>query len=110
MKAVINNRIFLNCNKDSELEARLIMNLRYEISQEPISPYPLVINNVTRVTPTVVSIPSGRLDLVPSSYELVDKRLNVPAVIPALKATLRPDQQNAVEFLTDCGLIEAQPG
>lgn len=109
-KAVISNRIYLNCTEGSVLEARLVKALTYSIDQMPISEYPLIIKNVTRVTPTVVSIPSGRVDLIPEDYEIVDKRTVVPVVLPKENFTLRPSQQEAVDLLDDNGLANAPVG
>lgn len=110
MKAVISNRIYLNCTKGSNLERELMAKLTYSIDQMPVSEYPLIIHNCMRVTDTVVSIPSGRVDLIPSNYEIVDKRSYVKVALPPLKAELRPSQVDAVETLVDCGLANAPVG
>jgi superfamily II DNA or RNA helicase len=110
MKAVISNRIYLNCAKGSELEGKLNKALTYSISQMPVSEFPLIIRNLTRVTDSVVSIPSGREDLIPSDYEIVDKRTRAQVALPPLKATLRPSQEEAVRVLTDNGIAEAPVG
>lgn len=110
MKAVISNRIYLNCEEGSDLETELVRNLRYEIDRQPVSPYPEIINNVTRVTPKVVSIPKGCTHYIPENYTVTDKRVKPKAEVPEVKATLREDQAKAVEYLTGSGLIEAKPG
>lgn len=110
MKAVISNRIYLNCDKDSKLDKDLCAELTYEISQEPVSPYPLVIKNLIRVSPTVVSIPSGRLDLIPDDYTIVDRRKYVDVEIPTPSFTPRESQQDAIDLLNCNGLVEAPVG
>ena len=37
---------------------------------------------MARVRDTLVSIPIGRTDLIPSDYEVVDKRINIPVDFP----------------------------
>lgn len=110
MKAVISNRIYLNCAVGSALEKHLVDKLTYSIDQMPVSEFPLIIRNCIRVTDHVVSIPSGRSDLIPKDYEIVDKRTYVKAKLPKLKATLRPSQEEAVDTLNDNGLANAPVG
>ena len=110
MKASISNRIYLNCDKGSRLERQLMEELKYEISQMPVSEYPLIINNFSRVTQGVVSIPSGRVDLIPKDYEIIDKRVQVPVDLPTPGFTLRDNQKEAVDFIEGhSGLINAKP-
>lgn len=110
-KAVISNRIYLNeCPKGSSLEKKLVANLYFEINRMPQSPYPLIINNVQRVTDTVVTIPSGCTHLIPDDYVIVDKRTFPSAEIPALKGELREDQNKAVHAFPGNGRVDAKPG
>lgn len=109
-KAVVSNRIYLNCELKSELRTVLNDNLVYKLSQMPVSPYPLVINNIIKVTDSIVSIPSGRLDLIPEDYEIVDKRAKTPASIPKPSFEPREDQQAAIDFIETSGLVNAKPG
>ena len=109
-KAVLSNRIYLNCEKGSELDLELMSALTYEISQEPISPYPLVIRNMIRISNTVVSIPSGRLDMIPEDYEIIDKRTKAEVVIPDPLFTPRENQQESIDFLSENGLLNAKVG
>lgn len=110
MKAVLSNRIYLNCDQGSELDKELMQTLTYEISQEPISPYPEMIYNMIRVTPKSVSIPIGRLDLIPEGYNIIDRRSFVPAEIPEPKFTPRPNQQEAIDWFDCGGIINAKVG
>ena len=110
MKAVISNRIYLNCEPHSELESQLLKQFRHEICQQPVSPYPKVVNLVTRISPTVVSIPKGGVFAIPQDYEIIDKTVLPKAVVPALKANLRPNQSMAVDYIQGSGLINAKPG
>jgi superfamily II DNA or RNA helicase len=111
-KAVISNKIFLNCPKGSDLEDKLRSELTYEINQQPVSEYPLVVKHLERISDTVVAFPSGRLDLIPEDYELIDKRSYADAVIPNPAFTLRENQAEARDFFSDgsCGLVNCKPG
>lgn len=113
-KAVISNKIYLNCDKGSDLEEHLRSKLTYEIYEQPgISEFPTVIRHMTRISDTVVTIPSGRLDLVPSDYQIIDKRSYADAEIPEPSFTLRDDQQDAEDYFTSTGqggIVECKPG
>ena len=50
---------------------------------------PMVIKNMARIKSNLVSIPIGRMDLIPSDYEIVDKRVNLPVEFPEFKFDLR---------------------
>jgi superfamily II DNA or RNA helicase len=75
-----------------------------------MSEYPLIIRNVIRLTDKVVSIPSGREDLIPAGYEIIDKRSCPTTLITELKATLRPAQAEAVNTIVNSGLVNAPVG
>lgn len=109
-KAIITNRIYMHCEEGSELAAKLSKELTYKLSREPISPYPLVIRNLTRISRDKVSIPSGRVDLIPEDYEIVDRRVEVPLEIPEPSFTLRGNQQEAVDYIEESGIINAKVG
>ena len=110
MKAILSNRIYLNCEVNSDLDLHLRTELMYELSQEPVSPYPLIINNSIRISPTVMSIPSGRLDLIPEDYEIVDRRIDEWVELFPPKFTPRDNQQEAINYITGNGLINAKVG
>lgn len=116
-KAVLSNRIYLNCDRGSELDTALSEELTYSISQEPISEFPLIIKNIMRISDSVVSIPAGRSDLIPDGYEIKDKRIVVDAEIPEPKFQLRPAQVEISEGVINSimaggvgGLVNAPPG
>jgi superfamily II DNA or RNA helicase len=109
-KAVISNRIYLTCEEDSPLHKLLRDELVHSINQMPVSKYPLVINNITRVTDTIISIPSGRTDLIPAECTIIDKRSKPSVVIPKPSFDPREDQQKAIDFIETSGLVNAKPG
>jgi hypothetical protein len=93
-KAVLSNRIYLNVNDD--LVEILERTLTYEIEQKtgnPLDSNVLIIRNAIRINKDLYSIPSGRADLIPSDYTIVDKQIKLKANFPKFKFTLRPSQQ-----------------
>jgi superfamily II DNA or RNA helicase len=62
---------------------------------------------MARIRDNLVSIPVGRMDLIPSDYEVVDKRLIIPAELPEFKFQLRPSQKEVYNALCDNAIINA---
>ena len=52
-------------------------------------------------------MPIGRDDLIPTNYEIVDKRLEVPAEFPEFKFELRESQQEVYNEVQDNCIINA---
>lgn len=105
MKAVLSNRIYLECTK--EYKNFLNKELTYIIpSYNPNDP-PLVIKNMARIRNNLVSIPIGRLDLIPEEYEIVDRRVILPEKFPEFKGVLRPSQQEVYNNLNDSAMLNA---
>ena len=98
-KAVISNRIYLSRTK--ELHLKLMEELTYRLPpKKPGGEYEIV-TDVTRVNKDILTIPSGRIDLIPADYEIIDKRVTNPAVFPKFKFTLRESQQKIYEDIDD---------
>lgn len=107
MKAVLSNRIYMNCTR--EYREFLTDELTYVIpAYNPTDP-PQVIKNIARIRADLVSIPVGRVDLIPPDYEIVDKRLQVPLEFPEFQGTLRESQQNIYDLVEDSCRINATP-
>lgn len=107
-KAVISNRIYLN--RTEELHDYLLNNLVYKIpATRPKAP-PIVICDVTRINKDILSIPVGRADLIPSDYEIVDKRIDTEIEFPKFQKTLRESQQKIYNEITDSAIINANAG
>lgn len=105
MKAVISNRIYLECTR--EYREVLSKELTYTIpAQNPNDP-PQVIKNLQRVRENLVTIPIGRMDLIPDDYEIVDKRIEMPIEFPEFKFPLRESQQAVYDALDDNCIINA---
>ena len=105
MKAVISNRIYLEVTR--EYKEFLSKELTYKIpSPNPKDP-PIVIKNMARVREGLVTIPIGRIDLIPEDYEIVDRRIDKPVEFPEFKFELRQSQQDVYNELDDNCIINA---
>ena len=105
MKAVISNRIYLEVT-DAYKEV-LSKELTYTIPSFGKNDPPIVIKNMARIKSNLVSIPIGRTDLIPSDYEIVDKRVNLPVEFPEFKFDLRASQQDVYDEVEDNCIINA---
>lgn len=112
-KAVISNRIYLDV--DEELKAKLIAALTYRIERKSSIPNHKfkqydVIKVYKVISPAIMSIPSGRADLIPADYTIIDKRIvhDMPFPNPLIPA--REDQNEVIDNVTSSCLINALPG
>lgn len=109
-KAVISNRIYMDLPKDKN---KLFDALTYRIvNNDGSKKYEQIeiIRNYRMITPSIVSIPQGRTDLIPPDYEIVDKRIIEFADFPAPKLTLFPEQQVVYDAVEDTCFINALVG
>lgn len=105
MKAVISNRIYLEVTP--EYKEFLSKELTYKVPAPKPNAPPMIIKNMARIRSNLVSIPIGRIDLIPKDYEIIDKRLFVPVDFPEFKYELRASQQAVYEALDDNAIINA---
>jgi len=105
MKAVISHRIYMDCSSD--LQEKIDRELTYKIpTHNPLDP-PQIIKNMGIIRNGLVSLPIGRTDLIPSHYEIVDKRVNKPVDFPEFKFELRPSQKKVYDEIEDNSIINA---
>jgi superfamily II DNA or RNA helicase len=105
MKAVISHRIYMDCTE--EVQEKIDKELTYTIpTHNPLDP-PEVIKNMGIIRNGLVSLPIGRTDLIPSNYEIVDRRVNKPVDFPKFKFDLRPSQQAVYDEIEDNSIINA---
>ena len=105
MKAVLSNRIFMEVSAD--MQSKLDKELTYTIPpRNPLDP-PFVIKNMGIVRKGLITIPSGRTDLIPEDYEIVDKRKLSPIEPFDFKFTLRPSQQTVYDDVSESCIINA---
>ena len=105
MKAVIGNRIFMEVT--SELREKIDKELTYMIPPRNPQDPPFVIKNMGLIKGGLVSIPSGRTDLIPSDWDIIDRRVTQPIDFPKFAFTLRPSQQQVYDEVEDCAIINA---
>lgn len=108
MKAVISNRIFI------EYTEPILENIRKELtykipSYNPTVIPPEIIKTYNRINSKVVSVPSGRLDLIPPGYTVVDSRVKNPIKWPkrVKDITLRESQQDIYDQVDTSCIINA---
>jgi len=107
-KAILAQRIFLKTD-DTELEKKLLKELTYFIPKYREDLPPDVMCNLRIIDERNLSIPSGRIDLIPEGYEIIDRRVLAPVEFPEFAFTLRPDQQEIYDKVDDNCLINATP-
>jgi superfamily II DNA or RNA helicase len=105
MKAVISHRIYMDCS--AELQDKIDRELTYTIpTHNPLDP-PQVIKNMGIIRNGLVSLPIGRIDLIPEHYEIVDKRIHVPVDFPEFRFELRDSQKKVFDEIEDNAIINA---
>jgi len=105
MKAILSNRIYMPA--DAKLQNILDKELTYKIpGYDPTKP-PHIIKNMARINGKFISIPIGRLDLIPEEYEIVDKRIEVSENFPDFKFDLRDSQAQVYNSVEDNAIINA---
>ena len=106
MKAVLSNRIYLDVTP--EIQDELDKELTYVVPpKNPRDLIPQVIKNMAVIRPGIVTIPIGRIDLIPPEYEIIDKRVLKPEVFPEFKYELRKSQQEVHNTVEDNCIINA---
>ena len=107
-KAVICNKIYLDF--EESLYYKIKEELTYTLPPKVYNGPPQIIKLFQTIgKELVISIPSGRVDLIPEDYTVIDKRTSVPAVFPEFKFTLRDDQQEIYDLVEGSCLINANP-
>ena len=105
MKAVLSNRIYMNATASQQ--SAIDSTLTYTIpSHDPRDP-PITIKNMGIVRKDLITLPSGREDLIPKDYEVVDKRVTKPIEFPTFKFELRPSQQEVFDKVDSSCIINA---
>lgn len=111
-KAVISNRIYMD-NPGVEHTKAVIKALTYKIKKDTGSKQFATVETIKnyKVLPKgILSIPQGRLDLVPEDYEIIDKRVLEAVPFPTPKFGLRPEQQVVYDPIDDTCFINALVG
>jgi superfamily II DNA or RNA helicase len=104
-KAVLSNRIYLTAPPEQFEQFK--KKLTYKVPSKIFGKPPETKYTIKRAGPGVASLPIGRLDLIPENYEIIDKRICIPAEFPEFKYDLRPNQQFIYDQVKDNCLINA---
>ena len=92
---------------DEDLQREIDKELTYRIpSHDPKEP-PFVIKNMGIIRKNLITIPIGRQDLIPSNFEIVDKRCLHPVEFPEFKFDLRESQAEVYNDIEDNAIINA---
>ena len=105
MKAVLSNRIYLDVLPHTK--SKIDSELTYAIPSFKYGDPPQIIKNMGVIRNDLVSIPSGREDLIPIDHEIVDKRILKPVEFPPFIFELRPSQQSVYDEVNDSAIINA---
>ena len=111
-KAIISNRIYLDVTP--ELQYTLVKALTYKIKKNipgatHFSQFE-IIKNYRLIGKTVISIPVGRLDLIPPDFEIIDKRTVHEVPFPNPKLEMLPAQHIVYDAVDDTCFINAMVG
>ena len=115
MKAIISNKIYMTV--EPSMYRYLEKELTYTIPSYNEPEKHIIIKNIKVINYNIaggkmlVAIPVGRIDLIPKSFEVVDKRAyNTIENFPVFKHTLRASQQEIHDDVDDNCIINAKVG
>lgn len=109
LKAVLSNRIFLT--RTDELAEKLASELTYELPGPTKSSMPVRICNVSGINSKILSIPIGRIDLIPKNYTIIEKRIfNEVQLSMNSSIILRDSQKEIYDLIDDNWIVNAKPG
>jgi DNA or RNA helicases of superfamily II len=104
-KAILSNRIYMSA--DAKRQKLIDQELTYSIpSYNPMEP-PTIIKNMGRISSKLITVPMGRMDLIPEDFEIIDKRTLVPVTFPDFKFDLRDSQAKVYNEVEDNAIINA---
>ena len=90
-----------------ELQREIDRELTYAIpTHNPLDP-PQMIKNMGLIRTGLISLPVGRIDLIPSNYDIIDKRLKKPEDFPEFMFELRDSQKKVYDEIEDNAIINA---
>lgn len=112
-KAIISNKIYLDVSP--ELKKELMSKLTYKIKKPPrpgLTHFNMydIIRNYKILPNNVMTIPVGRLDLIPEDYEVIDRRIKEEYPFPDPTWPLREYQQPVYDEVDDMFFLNAKVG
>lgn len=103
---MLSNRIYLDVTP--EYGKFLKDELTYRVPNYSNPEEPIILKTWGVINERVMTIPIGRIDLIPSGYEIVDKRIYSETEFPDFNGTLRESQQNIWDEVEDNCIINAK--
>ncbi len=112
-KAIVSNKIYLDVSP--ELKKELMSKLTYKIKKPPrpgLTHFNMydIIRNYKILPNNVMTIPVGRLDLIPADYEVIDRRIKEDYPFPEPTWPLRDYQQPVYDEVDDMFFLNAKVG
>jgi superfamily II DNA or RNA helicase len=112
LKAVLSNRIILPYSLEMHKLAK--SECTYKVPSMQPGGKPIELRTFNVINRKYVTLPIGKIDLIPKDYIIVDKRTTVEAYFPETVDTfiekLRDSQLEAYKLVKDNYLINAKPG
>jgi superfamily II DNA or RNA helicase len=112
-KVILSNRLYFKPENNTQLKY-IIDQLTYKIETKTGQKGKFknieIIRNYKSLPKGIISIPQGRLDLVPDGLQLIDKRVLNPVPFPNPKFELREGQQVVYDEVHDSCFINALVG
>lgn len=112
-KAILSNRIYFKCEDRAHIK-KIMDTLTYRVEKKGGAKGSFktveIIKNYKLLANGIVSVPQGRLDLVPEGCEIVDRRVKNEVPWPDPKTGLRDSQQPIYDKVTDTCFINALVG
>jgi superfamily II DNA or RNA helicase len=110
-KAIISNRIVLELTEEQSQEIKKKLTYKFPIYTSPGAPQKYeVVRTYKNIRTGVLSLPQGRIDLIPEGHEIVDRRVFVPVEFPEPKIPMRNSQPWVYEQVIDSCIIQAKVG
>ena len=118
-KAIISNKIYIEKLSREQLEF-ITKTLTYSIVKNTFQKLPSgklnpkrqieYLKNYGLLSGNILTIPQGRIDLIPEGYEIIDKRILAEVPFPVPTLPLRSSQVEVFDSITDTCFINAKVG
>lgn len=110
-KALINSRILLDVTEEQAEHIRKVLTYKIPVYQGQNHQMGFeIIRNYQTVKKGIISIPQGRIDLIPEGHEILERRIEFPITLPEPKFPLRNNQIMVYAEANDSCFIKAMVG
>lgn len=110
-KAIISNRILLDVNQEEADIIKKTLTYKFPVYKGSGNHMGFeVLRTYSTIKPGIMSIPQGRIDLIPKGHEIIDKRIIEFADFPDAKIPMRNKQTWVYEQVEDSCFINAKVG